>query len=196
MVLEGPGIGRGGVPIINRITWSVVNRDPDHVRQLWQTSTDDGKSWSVAFDRHYHRGGRTSVVSQKFASHRECRGAGFGAPAPLGVDQARRRGVATRAPRPKAVVRGGGTPQGRMHRCSSRATFMLAVSAESTARRSSAARSMAETLLGHHTGSLLRRLALPEASAGTITAGRKWPASCTSVSATSMPAYLAAAPTR
>jgi hypothetical protein len=32
MVLEGPGIGRGGVPIINRITWSVVNGDPDHVR--------------------------------------------------------------------------------------------------------------------------------------------------------------------
>ena len=30
----------------------------------------------------------------------------------------RRRGIATRAPRPKAVVRGGGTPQGRMHRCS------------------------------------------------------------------------------
>ena len=59
-----------------------------------------------------------SVPSQKFASHRECRGAGSGVPAPLGVGQARRRGIATRAPRPKAVVRGGGTPQGRMHRCS------------------------------------------------------------------------------
>ena len=57
MVLEGPGIGQGGVPIINRITWSVVNGDPDHVRQLWETSTDDGKSWSVAFDGHYHREG-------------------------------------------------------------------------------------------------------------------------------------------
>ena len=55
MVLEGPGIGRGGVTLINRITWSVVNGDTDHVRQLWETSTDDGKTWSVAFDGHYHR---------------------------------------------------------------------------------------------------------------------------------------------
>ena len=55
MILEGPGIGRGGVTLINRITWSVVNGDTDHVRQLWETSTDDGKTWSVAFDGHYHR---------------------------------------------------------------------------------------------------------------------------------------------
>lgn len=55
MILEGPGIGRGGVAIINRITWSVVNEDPDHVRQLWETSADDGKTWSVSFDGHYHR---------------------------------------------------------------------------------------------------------------------------------------------
>ncbi len=103
------------------------------------------------WERSSVRGHSASVVLQKFASHRECRGAGSGVPPPLGVGQARRRGIATRAPRPKAVVRGGGTPQGRMHRCSSRATFMLVVSAQLTARRSSAARSMAETLLGHHT---------------------------------------------
>ena len=45
----------------------------------------------------------TSVVLQKFASHRECRGAGS--------CKARRRGIAT-------LFRGGGTPQGRMFRCS------------------------------------------------------------------------------
>ena len=42
-------------PIINRITWSLMNGDRDYVRQLWETSTDDGKTWAVAFDGQYHR---------------------------------------------------------------------------------------------------------------------------------------------
>ena len=55
MILQGPGIGQGGVAVINRITWSLVNGDADYIRQLWETSADDGRTWSVAFDGHYHR---------------------------------------------------------------------------------------------------------------------------------------------
>ena len=55
MILQGPGVGQGGAAVINRITWSVEGGDPDHVRQLWETSADDGKTWSVGFDGHYMR---------------------------------------------------------------------------------------------------------------------------------------------
>jgi hypothetical protein len=55
MILQGPGVGQGGVAVINRITWSVEGGDPDHIRQLWETSTDDGETWSVGFDGHYTR---------------------------------------------------------------------------------------------------------------------------------------------
>jgi len=36
----------------HRITWT---NDGDGVRQLWETSTDDGVTWSVAFDGRYSR---------------------------------------------------------------------------------------------------------------------------------------------
>jgi len=58
MVLSGTTKGAQG-SVLNRITWSPVA--PDSVRQLWQTSTDGGGSWSVAFDGMYVRvkgGGR------------------------------------------------------------------------------------------------------------------------------------------
>ena len=55
MILQGPGVGQGGAAVINRITWSVEGGDPDHVRQLWETFADDGKTWSVGFDGHYMR---------------------------------------------------------------------------------------------------------------------------------------------
>ncbi len=55
MILKGPGVGQGGVAIVNRITWSVEGGDPDHVRQLWETSSDDGRTWAVSFDGHYMR---------------------------------------------------------------------------------------------------------------------------------------------
>jgi hypothetical protein len=55
MVLQGPGVGQGGAAVINRITWSVVGGDPDHVRQLWETSADGGATWAVGFDGHYMR---------------------------------------------------------------------------------------------------------------------------------------------
>ena len=35
-----------------RITWTV---EGDGVRQLWETSTDDGESWTTAFDGRYAR---------------------------------------------------------------------------------------------------------------------------------------------
>jgi hypothetical protein len=56
MVLEGeaPLGGGHGASLRHRITWSVVDGDPDHVRQHWETS-DDGSSWETAFDGHYHR---------------------------------------------------------------------------------------------------------------------------------------------
>ena len=39
--------------VLNRITWTPSDRD--HVRQLWETSPDDGKTWTVLFDGRYVR---------------------------------------------------------------------------------------------------------------------------------------------
>ena len=36
----------------HRITWI---RDGDDVRQLWETSRDDGETWETAFDGRYRR---------------------------------------------------------------------------------------------------------------------------------------------
>ena len=36
-----------------RISWT---RDGDGVRQLWETSKDDGTTWTTAFDGRYSRG--------------------------------------------------------------------------------------------------------------------------------------------
>lgn len=56
MVLEGRTAGPDGATTLNRITWTPVAADS--VRQLWETSTDDGTTWSVAFDGMYvKRGG-------------------------------------------------------------------------------------------------------------------------------------------
>ena len=35
-----------------RITWTLVD---EGVRQLWETSKDDGATWTVAFDGRYRR---------------------------------------------------------------------------------------------------------------------------------------------
>jgi hypothetical protein len=35
-----------------RITWT---RDGDGVRQLWETSMDDGETWETSFDGRYRR---------------------------------------------------------------------------------------------------------------------------------------------
>jgi hypothetical protein len=50
MVLEGTTPG----PRHHRISWSLVDGDPDRVRQLWETSPD-GQAWSVLFDGRYKR---------------------------------------------------------------------------------------------------------------------------------------------
>lgn len=53
MVLSGTTVGRDGGETLNRITWTPVS--PDTVRQLWEQSSDDGATWSVAFDGMYVR---------------------------------------------------------------------------------------------------------------------------------------------
>ena len=56
MVLEGrtpPGEDAASA-VRHRISWSVVNGDPDRVRQHWETSPD-GTAWQTAFDGLYLR---------------------------------------------------------------------------------------------------------------------------------------------
>ena len=56
MVLEGRSLDpKPGLSVLERITWNIVNGNPDQVRQFWQQSRDDGKSWTVAFDGLYVR---------------------------------------------------------------------------------------------------------------------------------------------
>ena len=55
MVMQGPTVDAEGAVTLNRITWSRVDDDPDRVRQHWETSTDDGATWSTAFDGLYVR---------------------------------------------------------------------------------------------------------------------------------------------
>jgi len=52
MVLAGTTAGVQG-PVLNRITWTPLARDS--VRQLWETSNDQGTTWAVAFDGLYVR---------------------------------------------------------------------------------------------------------------------------------------------
>jgi hypothetical protein len=56
MILSGPSAGPGGT-VQNRVTWSRLA--DDKVRQLWEQSGDQGKTWTVAFDGIYSpRGAR------------------------------------------------------------------------------------------------------------------------------------------
>ena len=53
MVLEGEGRDPSGTMLKQRVTWTPY---PDgRVRQLWQSSADGGKTWTVAFDGWYRR---------------------------------------------------------------------------------------------------------------------------------------------
>jgi hypothetical protein len=53
MVLTGHNKGPQGKALVQRITWTA---NPDgSVRQLWDTSSDDGKTWTVAFDGTYRK---------------------------------------------------------------------------------------------------------------------------------------------
>lgn len=55
MVLEGtvPSEDDPGSVVYHRITWSRL--EGGRVRQLWEASRDDGKTWSVLFDGTYVR---------------------------------------------------------------------------------------------------------------------------------------------
>lgn len=55
MVMQNrvPALQTPGTMTINRITWTKI--DADHVRQLWDVSTDEGKTWQVSFDGLYTR---------------------------------------------------------------------------------------------------------------------------------------------
>ena len=55
MILSGdsPSRRKPGTTVRNRITWSQL--PGGKVRQLWETSTNGGETWSVAFDGTYSR---------------------------------------------------------------------------------------------------------------------------------------------
>lgn len=57
MVLEGPGVDAGGQGVNHRISWGRIDGNPDRVRQLWESSSDEGETWTVVFDGLYTRVG-------------------------------------------------------------------------------------------------------------------------------------------
>jgi hypothetical protein len=52
MVLAGEGRARDGSPVRHRITWEPAGAG---VRQLWESSSDAGQTWTVVFDGRYAR---------------------------------------------------------------------------------------------------------------------------------------------
>ena len=62
MILEGdsPATTPGGPPVKNRITWTP--QADGGVRQVWEASSDGGKSYAIAFDGLYHQ---VSAASQR-----------------------------------------------------------------------------------------------------------------------------------
>ncbi|MFN2565967.1 MAG: hypothetical protein ABR499_13305 [Gemmatimonadaceae bacterium] len=57
MELVGVTVGANGARTLQRIRWTPLGGTPARVRQLWETSSDDGRTWSVAFDGLYRRKG-------------------------------------------------------------------------------------------------------------------------------------------
>lgn len=55
MRLAGETTGADGAVTQHRITWTVEADDGSLVRQLWESSTDDGTTWTVAFNGLYRR---------------------------------------------------------------------------------------------------------------------------------------------
>lgn len=51
MILQGETLDSAGTRVLNRITWTPMPQG--RLRQLWETSADGGKTWSVAFDGRY-----------------------------------------------------------------------------------------------------------------------------------------------
>lgn len=53
MVLEGPSVSPTGAAVLNRIAW--IPQPDGQVRQLWSSSTDQGKTWRPGFDGWYRK---------------------------------------------------------------------------------------------------------------------------------------------
>ena len=53
MAYEAESVGAGGVKLLQRMTFTKIS--DNRVRQLWEQSSDGGKTWSVAFDGDYRR---------------------------------------------------------------------------------------------------------------------------------------------
>jgi hypothetical protein len=55
MELTGATVGANGARTLQRIRWTPMGGTPARVRQLWETSTDGGRTWSVTFDGTYRK---------------------------------------------------------------------------------------------------------------------------------------------
>ena len=53
MVLSGERQSASGATVIDRVTWS--REEGGRVRQFWESSSDGGSTWTVAFDGLYSR---------------------------------------------------------------------------------------------------------------------------------------------
>jgi hypothetical protein len=53
MVMEQRSRDAAGKALVQRITWTPLPEG--HLRQVWETSTDDGRTWKTAFDGYYSR---------------------------------------------------------------------------------------------------------------------------------------------
>lgn len=53
MVMRGETLDSAGAAVLNRITWQETG--PGEVRQLWEVSSDGGKTWGVVFDGRYRK---------------------------------------------------------------------------------------------------------------------------------------------
>jgi hypothetical protein len=55
MELAGVTVGRDGATTHHRIRWTPLGGASGGLRQLWESSTDGGKTWTVAFDGTYRK---------------------------------------------------------------------------------------------------------------------------------------------
>jgi hypothetical protein len=55
MELSGITTGPNDTRTLHRVRWTPLGGAQATVRQLWESSTDDGKTWTVAFDGTYRR---------------------------------------------------------------------------------------------------------------------------------------------
>jgi len=53
MSYQAESVGAGGVKMLQRMTFTKIS--DNRVRQLWEQSSDGGKTWNVAFDGDYQR---------------------------------------------------------------------------------------------------------------------------------------------